>query len=216
MHFHAFVFLQGPGYKVEYEQKGRRRLGTVGAPPEASRRQLLSSRRRNGGELLQEHWICNEEIRGWTCPALGIMADAHDEDEFFNDGDEKSVENFLNNRCPSGVPEDDGAECDDDSECSSNTCTAGTCTGGGKLPDANTMGKCNPYYVGGPKVTCWYDPENTVDGEIAVMWPVEILREHFCRSNALLCTQLRPGFSHPLRVVLCNFMTGCSPKSPAG
>ena len=64
------------------------------------------------------------------------MADAHDEDEFFNDGDEKSVENFLNNRCPSDVPEDDGAECDDDSECSSNTCTAGTCTGGGKLPDA--------------------------------------------------------------------------------
>ena len=35
LHFHAFVFLQGPGYKVEYEQKGRRRLGTVGAPPDA-------------------------------------------------------------------------------------------------------------------------------------------------------------------------------------
>ena len=57
--------------------------------------------------------------------------------------------------------------CGEDGDCPSGQCdiVSGQC-----VPDANGLTKCNPYYPGGPPMTCYYDPDATEVDEIQVMW----------------------------------------------
>jgi hypothetical protein len=48
-------------------------------------------------------WVCNGELRPYTCPLLGINAERHDDDPFFDDNTEVTVQQFLHNPCKASM-----------------------------------------------------------------------------------------------------------------